>query len=327
MLSTSSSLAAIRSLVSRDLADTNDFILTQLATNVPFIKELGEHILKSGGKRLRPLLVLLSAKLFQYEGFQHTALAAVIEFIHTATLLHDDVVDGSLLRRGQKTANALWGNEASILVGDFLYSRSFQIIVRTGHLQAMDILASATNRLAEGEVMQLLNVSKIEMSEANYYEIIERKTAMLFSAAAQMGALLCQRSESEQSALASFGKHLGMAFQIIDDLLDYNSGAREMGKNPGDDLAKGKVTLPLLYALRSADAKQRLCIEKSIVAPHQDHFSEVVEIVRLTGALDYTRDCAKAQADKAIAALAEVPDNDYRDGLIDLAHFAVSRDF
>lgn len=320
-------LAAIRNLVARDLDDTNAFIINQLTTDVPFIQSLGEHILQSGGKRLRPLIVLLGANLFDYTGSDHITLAAVIEFIHTATLLHDDVVDASELRRGKKTANAIWGNEASILVGDFLYSRTFQLVVKTGCLQAMAILANATNRLAEGEVIQLLNVNKTQLTETHYYDVITRKTATLFAAAAQMGAILCEREPWEQDCLARFGHHVGMAFQLIDDVLDYASDATTMGKNVGDDLAKGKMTLPLIYALQVGDEQQRDCITRAIESPGTVPIEKIIKTITTTGALDYTRDCAVKQADDAIAVLIELPDNRYRQGLIDLARFAVARDF
>ena len=320
-------LATIRELVDNDLTATNTFIINQLSTDVPFIKALGEHILQSGGKRLRPLIVLLSANLFNYTGNEHITLAAVIECIHTATLLHDDVVDASELRRGKKTANAIWGNEASILVGDFLYSRTFQLVVQTGCLTAMSILATATNCLAEGEVIQLLNVSKTQLDETTYYDVIERKTATLFAAAAQMGAILTERDAWECDALARFGHHVGMAFQLIDDVLDYASDASCIGKNIGDDLAKGKMTLPLIYALQVGDANQRDCIERAIQSPGNVALADIIAVLNATDALAYTRDCAIKQADDAIAALVELPDNCYRQGLIELANFAVAREF
>lgn len=318
-------LEQIRALVEEDFDRTNAFILEQLSTKIPFIKLLGEHILQSGGKRLRPLLVLLTAKLFDYTGDAQVVMAAVVEFIHTATLLHDDVVDKSTLRRGKKTANALWGNDASILVGDFLYSRTFQLIVKTGSLEAMTVLATATNQLAEGEVMQLLNVNKAALTQADYYEIIHCKTAMLFSAAAQMGPILAQRSAIERDALKDYGKYLGLAFQIIDDLLDYDSNAKEMGKNPGDDLTAGKMTLPLIYALEKGNKAQQSIITSAIEQPSVAHLDNIMTVIEETKALAYTRACAIEQANKATAALDPLPDNAYRQGLMDLAHFSVVR--
>ena len=319
-------LQKIRALVDADFNQTNTFILEQLSTKIPFIKLLGDHLLQSGGKRLRPLLVLLSAKLFDYTGDARIIMAAVVEFIHTATLLHDDVVDNSKLRRGKKTANALWGNDASILVGDFLYSRTFQLIVKTGCLDAMDVLANATNQLAEGEVMQLLNVNKTGLTQADYFDVIYCKTAVLFSAAAQMGAILAKQPPAERNALKNYGKHLGLAFQIIDDLLDYDSDAQQMGKNPGDDLAAGKMTLPLIYALQKGDKGQQNIITHAIEQPSLAHLDDVMTVIKATDALTYTRQCAVEQADKAIAALDKLPDNPYRQGLVDLANFAVSRE-
>ena len=326
MLTQTDNLSHLHELIEDDFDKTNAFILAQLSTNVPFIKELGEYILQSGGKRLRPIVLLLSAHLFDYHGDDHIPLAAVIEFIHTATLLHDDVVDQSELRRGKKTANSRWGNEASILVGDFLYSRTFQILVKIGNLKAMAILGDATNRLAEGEVIQLLNVAQTELTEEKYFDIIERKTATLFAAATEIGAVLTQQPDAIQQTMKRIGLHIGNAFQLIDDVMDYNSSVTAMGKNPGDDLSKGKLTLPLMHALAVGNKAQSDIIKQAILDPATSQFDAIVAVLHETQALAYAKRRANEQAQLAIDLLTTLPANAYREALMDLASFAVSRE-
>jgi octaprenyl-diphosphate synthase len=257
-------IAAIQSLVSQDMQAVNHLIQQRLQSNVALINQLSHYIISSGGKRLRPMLVLLSAGASAYRRRDHIMLAAVIEFIHTATLLHDDVVDASSLRRGQQTANSIWGNEASVLVGDFLYSRAFQMMVEVQQMRIMDILSNATNVIAEGEVLQLLNCHEPDTTEESYLQVIRSKTAKLFEAAAQLGAVLAEQSAAVETALASYGMHLGTAFQLIDDVLDYSATPEEMGKNVGDDLAEVKPTLPLIYTLRHANPTHQAVIREAI---------------------------------------------------------------
>ncbi|MEW6353182.1 MAG: octaprenyl diphosphate synthase [Pseudomonadota bacterium] len=320
-------LPAIQSLIHDDMRAVNDLIQRRLQSEVVLINELGRHIVNSGGKRLRPLLVLLSARACGYAGVQHVLLAAVIEFIHTATLLHDDVVDGSELRRGQDTANAIWGNEASVLVGDFLYSRAFEMMVEAGDMRIMDILAHATNTIAEGEVLQLLNCRNADTSEHDYLRVIRYKTAKLFEAAAQIGAVLSGQPAPIERALAEYGMHLGTAFQLIDDVLDYSATAEELGKNIGDDLAEGKPTLPLIYAQRSGSAQQAGVIRHAIENGGLENIDAVIGAIESTGAITYTARSASAEADKAMQALAQLPASTYRDALQALAEFAVKRTY
>ncbi|HEY5958908.1 MAG TPA: octaprenyl diphosphate synthase, partial [Polyangiaceae bacterium] len=294
-------------------------------SDVVLINQISHYIINSGGKRMRPVLVLLSSRAFGYEGTDHHELAAVIEFIHTATLLHDDVVDASELRRGRDTANAVWGNEASVLVGDFLYSRAFQMMVSVQNMRVMEILAQATNTIAEGEVKQLLNIHNAETTEEVYLDVIRSKTAKLFESAAQLGAVLAGRPAEEEQALAAYGMYLGTAFQLIDDALDYSSTAEELGKNIGDDLAEGKPTLPLLYTMHNGNEEQRALIRSVIEEGGKDRINEVIAAIESTGAIAYTSRSAQIEADKAIAQLAILPDSPYKEALVTLARFAVSR--
>jgi octaprenyl-diphosphate synthase len=303
----------------------NDYIINHLGSNVPLVEKIGHYIVESGGKRLRPLLVLLAANACQYQGDKHIPLAAIIEFIHTATLLHDDVVDNSDLRRGKDTANAKWGNAPSVLVGDFLYSRAFQVMVEIGSLPIMDVISNATNVIAEGEVLQLLNCRNPDTTEEAYMQVIIGKTAMLFEAATQAGAILAGADAEQEDALRLYGRHLGIAFQLIDDVMDYESSAQEMGKNVGDDLAEGKPTLPLIEAMRKADDEGRKLIRKAIREGGLDDLNPVMEIVRSTGAIEYTKQCAQQQADDAIAALSALPDTSFKETLVTLANIAANR--
>ncbi|MGZ5038964.1 MAG: polyprenyl synthetase family protein [Usitatibacter sp.] len=291
------------------------------------IRTIASYIIGSGGKRLRPALVLLAAGSFGAEPASRHELAAVIEFIHTATLLHDDVVDESSLRRGRKTANAEFGNAASVLVGDFLYSRAFQMIVEAGSLAVMKVLADATNVIAEGEVLQLLNVHDADTDEEKYLRVIRYKTAKLFEAATRVGAIIGGADAPAQEALAGYGMHLGTAFQLIDDVLDYSGELHEMGKNLGDDLAEGKPTLPLIYAMRAGSEAERAEIRRAIEDGGNANLEGVVAAIRRVGALDYARDRASEESAAAIARLADLPASECRESLMELAHFAVERKF
>ncbi|MDZ4261398.1 MAG: octaprenyl diphosphate synthase [Pseudomonadota bacterium] len=319
-------LSGITRLMHDDMTAVNAVIQRRLQSEVVLINQMGHYIINSGGKRLRPLLALLSARAFGYDGTQHLDLAAIVEFIHTATLLHDDVVDGSDLRRGRETANNIWGNEASVLVGDFLYSRSFEMMVELKNMRVMEILAHATNTIAEGEVLQLLNCHDPETSEARYLEVIHSKTAKLFEAATQLGAVISGRSAAEEQAMATYGMHLGTAFQLIDDVLDYSATAAQMGKNVGDDLAEGKPTLPLIYAMRVGTPQQAATISQAIENGGHEQIAAVMEAIESTGAITYTAKLARQEADKAVAAIADlVPASPYKDALYALAEFSVNR--
>ncbi len=315
----------IRAPVADDMRAVNALIRRQLHSDVVLINQLAGYIIDSGGKRLRPATVLLAARACGYGGDRHIDAAAIIEFIHTATLLHDDVVDESSLRRGRETANAIWGNQASVLVGDFLYSRSFQMMVDIGNMRVMEILADTTNTIAEGEVMQLLNCHDPDTSEERYMAVIHCKTAKLFEAAAQLGAVLANRPKDEEQALARYGLHLGTAFQLIDDVLDYSASSAELGKNIGDDLAEGKPTLPLIHAMRRGTLEEARIIREAIEHGGLDRLDLVTRTIESTGALDYTTRLAVEQAERAIADLALLPDSSAKDALIGLAQFAVSR--
>jgi octaprenyl-diphosphate synthase len=302
-------------------------IQQRLHSEVALINQISHYIVNSGGKRLRPALVLLCARALGYEGAQHLALAAVIEFIHTATLLHDDVVDASELRRGRETANTVWGNEASVLVGDFLYSRSFEMMVEIGNLRVMEILAHATNVIAEGEVLQLLNCRDPETTEERYLQVIRYKTATLFEAAARLGAVLSAQTAPVEQTLADYGLHLGTAFQLVDDALDYGGTAQQLGKNIGDDLAEGKPTLPLIHALRQGTPQQAAVIRQAIESGGAEDMAAVGLAIESTGAIAYTARLAREEAEKAIAALVAVPPSPYRDALQALAEFSVNRTY
>ncbi len=313
----------IRQLLAAELSQVDQCILNALHSNIPLIGQIGQHIINSGGKRLRPICVLLSAKACDYQGKQHIDLAAIIEFIHTATLLHDDVVDESLRRRGVDTANALWGNSASVLVGDFVYSRSFQMMTTLNSLDIMQILSDATNQIAEGEVLQLINKHDPATSEENYLEVIRLKTATLFQAAMNLGGIIAKADDTIIKALTTYGLNIGIAFQLVDDMLDYSG--ENIGKNIGDDLAEGKPTLPLIRALQIGTHEQRRLIEIAIKQGKLDELAVIKETISSTCALDYCFDKAKHYTDLAITALQALPDNQYRQALIEIAHVAISR--
>jgi octaprenyl-diphosphate synthase len=315
----------VMALCHADMQAVDQVIRQRLSSDVALVNQLSHYIINSGGKRLRPLLVLLSARSFAYQGDRHHLLAAIIEFIHTATLLHDDVVDESELRRGNETANALFGNAASVLVGDFLYSRAFEMMVDVDDMRVMQILARTTNVIAEGEVMQLMNVHDAATSEDKYLEVIYCKTAKLFEAATQLGAILCQRSEEEVQAMAAYGRYLGTAFQLIDDVMDYSSNSEEMGKNVGDDLAEGKPTLPLIYAMQQGTAEQAAVIKSAIEKGGYDKIDEVQAIIQHTGSLEYSEKMAQKQAQLAIDELAHLPDSESKTMLKNIARLSVYR--
>ncbi len=317
----------IRALVAEDMKAVDQVIQARLSSDVVLVNQLSQYIVNSGGKRLRPLLSLMASRAYGYEGDHHHTLAAIIEFIHTATLLHDDVVDESELRRGRKTANALFGNAASVLVGDFLYSRAFEMMVDVGKMQVMQILAETTNVIAEGEVMQLMNCHDADTTEQRYLDVIHAKTAKLFEAATRLGAVLCERPQSEEQAMAAYGMHLGTAFQLIDDVLDYSSSSEEMGKNVGDDLAEGKPTLPLIYAMRNGTQAQSDIVRKAIEEGGLEYLDEVMAAIRQTGAIEYTEETARQEAQLAIRQLAHLPDSEYRQAMQNLAKYAVDRSF
>jgi len=317
-------LSDIRALIQEDISATDHLILSKLASDVVLINQIGHYIINNGGKRLRPLLVLLCAKACGYEGKQHLTMAAVIEFIHTSTLLHDDVVDESETRRGEKTANEVWGNAASVLVGDFLYSRSFEMMVEPGIMRIMEIMSETTNVIAEGEVLQLLNCHDANTTSERYMEVIHRKTAKLFEAATLLGPVLAEKPELE-TAFANYGKHLGAAFQLIDDALDYMADAETLGKNIGDDLAEGKPTLPLIYVLENGNADEKDIIKRAIETEGIALLNEVTDIIQRSGAIEFTQQTAQQEASKAKAALAPLATSDIKTALEALADLAVNR--
>lgn len=302
-------------------------IREKLHSHVALIRQVSEYIIDSGGKRLRPALVILSAGAFGYSGKFHYSLAAIIEFIHTATLLHDDVVDESQLRRNQETANALFGNAASVLVGDFLYSRAFQMMVEIDNMRVMQVLADATNTIAEGEVLQLLNCHDPNVTEESYLQVIRYKTAKLFEAASYLGAILGNVSAKEEESMAVYGMHLGTAFQLIDDILDYSGNNSDIGKNLGDDLAEGKPTLPLIYAMKTGTQHQADIIRKAIEDGGQDGFQPILDIIQQTDALSYAKNCAESEAKAAIVAIQFLPESENKKCLLDLANFAITRNY
>lgn len=320
-------LESIRSLVQADLEATDRFICTELASDIPFINQLIEHTLKAGGKRIRPLLVLLAARCFQPQKQQHIDLAAAIELIHTATLLHDDVVDNSDLRRGKKTAKSLWGNEASVLVGDFLYSRAFQLIVKLQHFPILNIFSNATNIIAEGEVLQLINCHNPDTTEQAYFDVIERKTAKLFEVATQTGSALSTDNLAYLTAMQQYGLHLGIAYQLIDDVLDYSASTEQLGKTMGNDLTEGKPTLPMIYALRMGKPSDVTLLRNAIQTGTTPNMADIIEVIETVGAIEYTAEAAKQHALKAKNALENIPDSEYRGALQTLADFVVSRTY
>ncbi len=309
------------------MAVVDGVIRARLHSDVVLVNQVAEYIVNSGGKRLRPALVVLSAKAFGYAGPHHHSLAAVVEFIHTATLLHDDVVDESELRRGRASASALFGNAASVLVGDFLYSRAFQMMVEAGDMRIMQTLADATNVIAEGEVLQLLNCHDASVDAANYLHVIHCKTAKLFEAAMRLGAILGGAEPAREQAAARYGMHLGTAFQLVDDVLDYSGDEQQTGKNLGDDLAEGKPTLPLIYAMQHGNAAQAAQVREAIEQGDISCFADVLKVIQQTGALEYTRQQAQREADAACVALSDLPDTNYRQSLLQLADFAATRQF
>lgn len=318
-------LEEIRALSDADMAEVNAAILQQLNSDVALINQLGYYIISGGGKRIRPMIAVLAARALDYQGHGHITVAALIEFIHTATLLHDDVVDESDLRRGKATANAAFGNAASVLVGDFIYTRAFQMMTSLDSMCILQLMASATNVIAEGEVQQLMNCNDPDISEDNYMQVIYSKTARLFEAAAQSSAILAGASEQQELAMQDYGRYLGTAFQLIDDLLDYSAG-NELGKNLGDDLNEGKPTLPLLHAMHNGTPEQAAMIRKAIEEGNgRDLLDPVLAAMQACGSLAYTQQRAEEEADKAIQALSCIPDSPYREALIGLAHLAVHR--
>jgi len=321
-------LAVLGELIGDGLAAVDQQIEHRLQSDVALIRTLGEYIIKSGGKRLRPLTLLLGARACGYHDLNKPALlGAVIEFIHTATLLHDDVVDESALRRGKETANEVWGNASSVLVGDFLYSRSFQMMVEADNLRVMDVMAETTNAIAEGEVMQLLNAHSPEITETDYMETIKRKTARLFESAARLGAIVAEANPVEEEALAKYGLHLGNAFQLVDDALDYQADVEETGKNLGDDLAEGKTTLPIIETIRRGSKTQAALVSNAIRNGDRGAIADVFAAIESTGALVYTLDRAREESQAARQALTPVGSSRYRDGMAELADFAVERTF
>jgi len=318
---------SIKKLTSVEALAVDQLIINELSSDVILINQVGHYIVGNGGKRLRPMLLLLAAKALDGVSDSHLILAAVIEFIHTATLLHDDVVDESNLRRGKDSANAVWGNAASVLVGDYLYSSAFEMMVRTNNMRVMEILSKTTTAIAEGEVLQLLNCNNPETTEAKYLEVIARKTAILFSAATRLSAVISNSSKEIEEGLAQYGQHLGIAFQLIDDALDYKATKEELGKNLGDDLAEGKPTLPLIYAIQNSNESDAQLIIDAIKNGNRDAFSEIYSIVQHTKAIDYTEQRAEEEAEKAINALSVLQDSEYKTALIQLANFSVQRNY
>src|ERR1700749_4781772 len=314
-------LEEIRALVKQDLASVNDVIRARLKSAVPLVDQIAEHIISGGGKRLRPMLVVLAGRACGHEGSSHIEAAAFIEFIHTATLLHDDVVDGSSMRRGRDTANEVFGNQASVLVGDFVYSRAFQMMAALESQPVMEIMADATNVIAEGEGLQLMNAHDPDTTEQRYLEVIYRKTAKLFEAGAEVAAVLSESPPAIREALAVYGRHLGTAYQLVDDVLDYRSNPTERGKNLGDDLAEGKPTLPLIHARRHGDEAQKAAIRCAIENGGLAQLEPIIAAIESTGGLDYASQLAEGEAKRALAALDALPDTPYRQGLATLARF------
>ncbi len=316
----------IQAITQNDMTAVNDLIYSQINSDVALINQLGVYIVNAGGKRMRPMLTVLAARAFDYQGDEHISIAAIIEFIHTATLLHDDVVDESNMRRGRETANALFGNSASVLVGDFLYTRSFQMMTKLGNMKIMDILSDATNIVAEGEVLQLMNCNDPDTTEESYLEVIYCKTAKLFEAATRLAAVIAGQDEIIEKAMQEYGKYLGTAFQLVDDIMDYTADAKAMGKNVGDDLAEGKPTLPLLYAMQHGNEQQTKLIRDAIEHCNgMDHLDEILAAMKETGSLVYTQKKAEQEADKAISALNVLPESEHKQALISLAHIAANR--
>ena len=318
-------LTDLKHIVSDDLNKVDKLIVDNLNSHIPLIPEIGKHLIQGGGKRLRPITVLISAKACGYAGMHHIAMATVIEFIHTATLLHDDVVDNSMLRRGIVTANNKWGNEAAVLVGDFLYSRAFQLMVKVSNMQILEIIANATNAIAEGEVLQLLNQNNPETTEQSYLNVIRNKTAKLFEAAAAVAAILANTPPHIQSALSQYGMHLGTAYQLIDDLLDYGANAKTFGKQLGNDLAEGKPTLPIIYLLQHGTNEQRALAQETIIKPEINNLPAINAALRDCGAIEYTYAFAKREVALAKQAISELADSEHKEMALNLADFVLTR--
>lgn len=322
-----STFQQIQQLIREDLEAVDALILRRLHSDVVLINQLGHYIVDGGGKRVRPMVVLLAARACGATSDDAIQLAAVIEFIHTATLLHDDVVDTSELRRGKETANAVFGNQAAVLTGDFLYSRAFQMMVEVQQMRVMEILAETTNVIAEGEVLQLLNCNDPDTTEARYYEVIYRKTAKLFEAGGQLGAVVANQPAPIEEALTAYGKHLGNAFQLVDDALDYNASAERMGKNVGDDLAEGKPTLPLIHAMEQGSEEERTLIRQAIEEGGGEQLDAIMKTIQSTRAIEYTLDAAREAIEKATEAAMMLPESPYRDALVSLAEFTLARNY
>ncbi len=316
----------IQQIVADDFAALNQTVVAQLHSEVPLIESIGHYIIEAGGKRMRPVLVLLCSKNLGYSGNDHIELATVIEFLHTATLLHDDVVDMSEMRRGRPTANTRWDNPSSVLVGDFIYSRAFELLVGIGNMQIMDVMASTTNKISEGEVLQLVNQHNPQATEADYMQVIHNKTAILFAAACKTAAILAGASETITEQLHQFGLQVGIAFQLVDDVLDFSGSSEALGKNIGDDLAEGKPTLPLIYAMQHGSDKESKLIEEAIKSGGREHLEAIIEAVIRSGALDYTRAKAGEAIDIAMNCLTCLPENEYRDALKQVAEAALNRE-
>ena len=315
----------IHALMKSDLVMMDEILVNRLDSNVDLISQMSQYIINSGGKRIRPLLLLLCARATNYKGDYHHSMAVVIELIHTATLLHDDVVDSSSTRRGQETANELWGNAPSVLVGDFLYSRAFEIMVEPNSMQIMKILSKATNQISEGEVLQLLNIKNDKVSQTEYFEVIERKTACLFKAACQIAGILSESNQNIIDGLGSFGLHLGNAFQIIDDTLDYESDSLVMGKEIGDDLSEGKVTLPMIYALENTKGSEKETLSHAIKNADSSNIDNIVDILLSVNAFEYSRKIAKNESTKALKSLEVIPSSEYRSALQLLCELSLDR--
>ena len=319
-------LNRINDLSQADMTAVNTLIYDHLRSDVALVNQLGFYIVNGGGKRIRPLLTVLAARALNYQGEHHVTLAAIIEFIHTATLLHDDVVDESTLRRGKDTANEVFGNQASVLVGDFLYTRSFQMMVSIGQMQVMQILADATNVIAEGEVLQLMNCNDPDTTEDSYMQVIYCKTARLFEAATQLAAVIAEKDEKTVEAMRLYGMHLGTAFQLIDDVLDYAASAEDLGKNMGDDLSEGKPTLPLIHVINQGTDEQQQLVRDAI--EHQtgmDNLDAILDAIKQTKALEYATAKAEEESQKAIDAINFLPDSEHKEALVSLAKIAVKR--
>lgn len=318
-------MLSFHQVVAEDFAAVNQRIIEKLHSDVALVEDIGQHLIEAGGKRLRPLMTLLAARCLGYSGRQHLDLAVIIEFIHTATLLHDDVVDTSHLRRGRPTANAQWGNAPSVLVGDFLYSRAFQMMVAIGNMDIMSVMSETTNLIAEGEVQQLVNAKNPEISEADYFHVIGKKTAILFASACEVAAVLSGAEPAQREAMRAYGQHLGMAFQLVDDALDYSGSTETLGKNLGDDLAEGKPTLPLIIAMDKGTPAQAEQISSALSAGDKSRMLDILQVVEATGAMDYTLDRARKEIAEAHRQLSLLPQNRYTQTMAAVAEFALNR--